>query len=267
MKQEKSGSFDAAAAFYDDEFTLSEIGMRQRDRVYYWLNECNLLKASGKRNKIFELNCGTGFDAEMFSKMGYEVIATDASAEMIKVAKAKNIKQTQFYQLRFNEIFADTNVSNSDFVFSNFGGLNCLSEDELQEFITNLGAKQNKGNMLAMVIMPKFCVTEDIYLFLKGRFSQVLRRSRRDYLEVNVEGESIRTYYHSPKSVKSILSRNYKTILVKPIAHFLPPSYLEPFFKKNKWLLRYLNFMESTFGGLSFLASNADHYIIIAEKK
>lgn len=267
MKQETTASFDAAAASYDNDFSLSEIGLRQRDRVYYWLNESNLLKASKKRKKIFELNCGTGFDAEMFSKMGYEVTATDASAEMIKVAKAKNIKGAQFYQRRFDEISMDENVSNSDFVFSNFGGLNCLNDKELQSFITDLGAKQNKGNMLAMVIMPKFCITEDIYLFLKGRFSQLLRRSRATYADVIVEGESIRTYYHSPTRVKSMLLGAYNITLVKPIAHFLPPSYLEPFFKNNKWLLRYLNFMEITFGAFSFLASNADHYIIIAEKK
>lgn len=260
-------TFNSAAATYDEDFSLSEIGMRQRDRVYYWLNECKLLKASKGKNKIFEFNCGTGFDAKHFTKQGYLVVGTDAAVEMIEVAKAKNIKGAQFYQRNFNDISIDDYVGKSDFVFSNFGGLNCLSESELATFFNHLALKQKSRDSLAVVIMPKFCVVEDLYLLLKGQFSQLFRRSRKEFIEVDVSGEKIRTYYHSPKKVKQLLKNNYKIQIIKPIAHFLPPSYLEPFFKKHLWILKYLNFMERTFGSIGFLASNADHFILIAERK
>ena len=260
----QSALFDSAANSYDADFTYSAIGMFQRERVHHWLEECKLLN---RITKIFEVNCGTGLDAEYLLKNRHSVVATDASAEMIKVAKESRNSKINFYQRKFSDISIDDNVGEADFVFSNFGGLNCLSEVDLTLFFNDLAQKQKKGASLAVVIMPKFCVTEDVYLLLKGKFSQILRRSKNEFLEVCVAGEKVRTYYHSPKMVKKLLQSKYNIKLVKPIAHFLPPSYLEPFFQKNKWLLLYLNFMERTFGRLGFLAANADHFILIAQRK
>ena len=260
----KHPSFDSAAPTYDENFSDSMIGMLQRKRVYYWIEEAEILN---RTTKIFEVNCGTGLDADIMLKNRRSVVATDASAEMIKVAKSIRNEKIDFYQRKFSDISIDDNVEEADLVFSNFGGLNCISEADLDVFFKALSKKQKKGASVAIVLMPKYCIVEDIYLILKGKFSQVLRRSRKDFLEVDVAGEKIRTFYHSPKTVKALLQKQYNIKLVKPIAHFLPPSYLEPFFKRNRWMLTYLNFMERTFGGLSFLASNADHFIIIAERK
>lgn len=257
-------SFDSAAATYDDEFTLSQIGKLQRSRVYYWLEKSGVLANS---KSIFEVNCGTGFDAEYFHKLGKKVVSTDASREMIQVCKQSRSSGIDFYERKFSEISIDDNVEKSDLVFSNFGGLNCLSEDELRLFFKELSKKQNSGDKLALVVMPENCVVEDFYLLLKGQFSEIGRRSRKTHLDVDVNGEKIRTFYHSPWTVKQLLFNYYKVELVRPIAHFLPPSYLEPFFKKKLWALRYLSFMERTFGKFSFLASNADHFILIAQRK
>jgi trans-aconitate methyltransferase len=257
-------SFDAAAKSYDEEFTFSEIGKRQRERVFYWLEKS---KALSSVKNIFEVNCGTGHDAEWFHNKGYNVIATDVSAAMIKVSKAVRNKGIYFYQRNMNEIAIDDNVCHSDFVFSNFGGLNCLSETELSSFFNELALKQKPRDRLDVVIMPNYCVVEDFYLLLKGKFSQIGRRDSRDFVEVDVNGEKVKTFYHSPNRVKKLLDNYYKVQMVKPIAHFLPPSYLEPFFKKNLWLLNWLSFLERTFGSVSVLAKNADHYIIIAERR
>jgi trans-aconitate methyltransferase len=257
-------SFDAAAKSYDEEFTFSEIGKRQRERVFYWLEKS---KALSSVKNIFEVNCGTGHDAEWFHNKGYNVIATDVSAAMIKVSKAARNKGIYFYQRNMNEIAIDDNVGHSDFVFSNFGGLNCLSETELSSFFNELALKQKPRDRLAVVIMSNYCVVEDFYLLLKGKFSQIGRRDSRDFVEVDVNGEKVKTFYHSPNRVKKLLDNYYKVQMVKPVAHFLPPSYLEPFFKKNLWLLNWLSFLERTFGSVSVLAKNADHYIIIAERR
>ena len=100
MEKNKS-SFSLAAANYDTIFTHSEIGKRQRARVYYWLSEIGFYKTS---KKVFEVNCGTGYDAEQFIQSGHEVIATDASDEMIQIAKRKRNKSIQFFQLAFQDL-------------------------------------------------------------------------------------------------------------------------------------------------------------------
>jgi SAM-dependent methyltransferase len=267
LNSHKKASFDAAAATYDDVFTLSKIGTLQRSRVYHWLDKAKIIK-SGSR--VFELNCGTGFDAEYFYKNGCEVTATDASTEMIKVAKTKRNSRINFYQKSFEDISLDKNVGKSDFVFSNFGGLNCLNESDLRTFFKELAEKQKSDSYLAVVIMPEHCWMENNYFLLKGQFSKINRRSRKsrkDHLEVDVNGEKIKTFYHSPWAVKQLLFKYYKVELVKPVAQFLPPSYLEPFFKKRGWLLKCLNFLEWIYGRFSFLAKTSDHYIIIAKRR
>lgn len=260
----KNEPFDAAAATYDNDFTLSEIGKKQRNRVLHWLKESKILNNS---KRVFEINCGTGYDAEWFLNKGFEVIATDASSEMVKVAQSKRNPRINFYQRNFQDISIDENVGDADIVFSNFGGLNCLSEKELRTFFYDLALKQKVGNYLAMVIMPEYCLIEDFYFLFKGKFSKINRRSKKGYLEVDVNGEKVKTFYHSPWTVKQLLSNDYQVELIKPIAFFIPPSYLESFFKRRIGVLRFLNFLERIFGSFSFLAQSSDHYLIIAKRK
>ncbi|MBL4710027.1 MAG: methyltransferase domain-containing protein [Flavobacteriales bacterium] len=256
-------SFDSAAKLYDNEFTFSEIGKLQRDRVYFWLNKINFFK---KPKRVFEVNCGTGYDAKLFTERGHQVTATDGSEKMLEVAQKRN-PELDIYQRKFIDISIDDNIGKSEAVFSNFGGLNCLSEEQLLCFINETAAQQKVGDLLISVIMPNHCFIADLFHFLTGKFNQIRRRNREEFLEVNVNGESIRTYYHHPATVSKLLYSNYKVLLKKPIAIFLPPSYTELFFKRNKWALKGLYLLERIFGNLSFLSSKADHYIIVAERK
>jgi len=263
MNHSKIPSFDSAAAEYDADFTFSEIGKLQRKRVYHWLNKISFFK---EPKRVFEVNCGTGYDAQLFTDLGHKVIATDGSEKMVKVAQKRN-PNLKIYLRNFIDISIDDNVGNSEVVFSNFGGLNCLSEDQLSSFFNELAKHQKKGDTFVSVIMPNHCFVADGYHLLKGKFNQIGRRNRKEFLEVEVNGESIRTYYHHPTTVANLLCSNYQIILKKPVAIFLPPSYMELFFKRNNWLLKGLYFLERIFGNISFLSSNADHYIIVAERK
>lgn len=258
-----NSSFDSAASSYDEEFTFSEVGKRQRDRVYFWLNKIDFFK---KPKCVFEVNCGTGHDAKMFTDLGHQVIATDGSMKMVEFAQMRN-PNLNIYQRDFKELSTDENIRKSDVVFSNFGGLNCLSEQQLHHFFNETAKQQKKGDLLISVIMPNHCLIADLYHLAKGKLNQIGRRNRTAFLEVNVNGESIRTYYHHPLVVSRLLCSSYKILLKKPIAIFLPPSYTESFFKRNNWILKGLYFLERIFGSLSFLSSRADHYIIVAERK
>jgi hypothetical protein len=108
---------------------------------------------------------------------------------------------------------------------------------------------------------------EDVYHWLTLRWNKVGRRNTANGLAVEVNGTNIPTFYHSPKEVKKMLSKNYNIELLKPIAIALPPSYLEPFFSKFPTALRILNWIEKILGNFSVLAAWSDHYIVIAERK
>src|SRR5579862_7375296 len=76
--------FDAIAEQYDAHFTNSRIGRAQRQSV--WL-ELDRLFQPGQH--VLDINCGTGEDALHLGARGIRVLACDASAEMIAVARRK----------------------------------------------------------------------------------------------------------------------------------------------------------------------------------
>ena len=256
--------FNLAASNYDDSFTLSDIGILQRKRVYHWLEKINFFR---EPKNVFEINCGTGYDAEKFTQKGHAVIATDGSEEMIAFAKKTRNKKIDFFQLPFNQLTTNKKFNQSEVLFSNFGGLNCINETELKNLTKKISDKQKQNDLLIWTLMPKFCLIESLYFIVKLDFKKVFRRNTKHSLAVNVEGTPVDTFYYSPRTIKKMLKENYTIKLAQPIAIFLPPSYMEPFFKNHKKTLHFLNRLEFLFGKISFLSNYSDHYIIIAEKR
>ncbi len=253
--------FDQAASAYDEIFTDSTIGKEQRKRVYHWLNQANFPK---KGQRIFEINCGTGADAAYFHQKGIKITATDGSPEMIEVARSSRDQAIDFSVLDFSKVDQTTIIGEA--IFSNFGGLNCLSETELKQLFQRISVAQNSGDLLAVVIMPRFCFMEGLYFFTRLKWSKLFRRNTSKGLPVNVDGKDVLTYYHSPRAVQKMLP-DYFIQLKKPVAICLPPSYLEPFFAKRPRFLKLLSALEKNLGRISLFSGWSDHYILIAEKK
>ncbi len=256
-----NASFDIAATTYDATFTNSTIGRLQRDRVWTYL-EAHLLK--DKPLKILELNCGTGEDALFLSIKGHEVIATDIAFEMVSCSKEKlataDVKNVEVLQLDVKRLKDKKFPHQFDLIFSNFGGLNCLSKDDLVKL--NNAVKKHlkpKGRFIS-VIMPSFCIMESLYFLAKLEWKSIFRRNTKDALNVNVEGEAIKTWYYSPRQYKNVFSSNFSTINIQPIG-FLP-SYFEQLAKKNPSLLN----LDQLLGRLNF-SSISDHFLIDFEVK
>lgn len=255
--------FDVAAKSYDTIFTNSKVGIAQRKMVYKHLN--TLLKS--ERKSILEVNCGTGEDAIFFSKNNHDVIATDISEEMITVAREKsNNTSVEFKVQDITTISASNFNKTFDLIFSNFGGLNCLSKDDLHSFLKTCDNLLKTNGKLALVIMPKNCLWERMYFYLKGNRKKANRRHTTKPVLANVNGIKVKTWYYNPEQLRELEKDKFTTKLVKPIGLAIPPSYLEnsvltsfPFFSILKMLDKIFNF--------SYLSKYADHYLIILEKK
>lgn len=253
-------SFDNAAEKYDTNFTHTEIGTLQRNLVYE-----NLQKQLKNVSTILEINCGTGEDAIWLAQQNFDVTATDISEKMIAVAQSKaNLKNLTFKVLDINNINQET--QKFDLLFSNFGGLNCLTYAELQHFFESAKNIISEKGKINLVIMPKNTIWEQIYFSLKFDFKNAFRR-KKEFALANVEGEKVATYYYNPKVIVHLCQATFEIIDVKPIGFFVPPSYLEPFFKNKKVFLKGLNFLENRVKNWSFLSKYADHYIITLQKK
>lgn len=257
-------NFDVSAKNYDTVFTFSEIGKAQRNRVYHFLKK-NILEKNNLH--ILEINCGTGADANSFSKMKHTVLATDISSEMIKVAKQKSTSPTiEFKQLDIRNITSTTFLDKFDFIFSNFGGLNCLSPKELRDFLFISDSLLKPNGKMALVLMPKNCLWDRFYFLVKGEFKKIARRNTNQPILANLEGVQIPTWYYNPKEIISNASEKFKIVSLNPIGIIIPPSYLEPFFKNKKIVLKFLEWKEKWLSN-KFWAKYADHYLIVFHKK
>src|SRR4029453_10976804 len=120
--------FDELAAGYDREFTRSACGEVLRSLVHE-----RLPRVFGGRRRILELGCGTGEDAVHLARTGHRVYAVDASAEMIRLARAKAeaagvAGSIQFQVLPVESLDSLPQAARFDGVFSNFGVINCVAD-------------------------------------------------------------------------------------------------------------------------------------------
>jgi len=252
--------FDVAAKSYDTDFTNSAIGKMQRSLVWEYLT--SEFKIDSQPLKILEINCGTGADALLFTKLGHQVLATDISSEMIAIVdeknKSNNLNTKCISIQNLNELEDDS----FDLIFSNFGGLNCLSKEELTQFaeVAN-NLLTEKGRFIA-VVMTNYCLMEHLYLASKFRWKEVFRRNKKIGIPVNVNGELVHTYYYSPNEFGSIFKNHFKIKAKRPIGHFVPPSYLENFFKSKMSILQTLFKADKTLRKNEIIANWSDHFLI-----
>lgn len=258
--------FDIAAGSYDGDFTHSHTGMLQRELVWKYLDQ---RLTSDKKLHVLELNCGTGEDALHLAQSGHVVTATDISTEMLAQAKSKIQKQglsckVHLKQADINTLEDWNDSEKYDLVFSNFGGLNCITAEELLSFKTKISNYLRPNGSIILVLMSELCLWESFYFILKFRFDQVFRR-KKPYVMADVKGVKVKTWYYSPKKLRRLFAPEFRSVKLKPIGFFGPPSYLEPLMKRNFWFFKTLCFLERQLGRFAWQGPLADHYYIELE--
>lgn len=256
--------FDHIASTYDSVFTRSAIGQLQRKHVWKYIEKI-IPELDGL--EMLELNCGTGEDALMFSDKGFNIIATDVSMEMLRVTEQKAEKHSMQHRISSQyldlESFSDIAFDKKfDLIFSNFGGLNCISPAQLQILLSKIPLLLNPGGRFVAVIMPRFCIWESLYFMLKFRFGKAFRRWTSNEVMANLHGSMVRTWYYHPHQIKNWAKEKFKVVRTKPVGLALPPSYLDSFFLRKKRLLINLNRIEKKINGNSLYSGLADHFII-----
>ncbi|MES1220136.1 MAG: class I SAM-dependent methyltransferase [Bacteroidota bacterium] len=255
--------FDILAETYDADFTTSSIGILQRERVWHYLTMT--LNSMGNPLNMLEINCGTGEDAFKLSELGHKVIATDASAAMIKKAKLKlRSNEVEFITCSFDELGTTLNGRQFDFVLSNFGGLNCTDKQALRNLSVTMDSLVKPGGKLFLVVMSDWCAWEIIHYGIRAKFSTAFRRLKEKVIFKKDDNE-IYIHYYSPSSLQKIFSGSFVMQNKFPVGLFIPPSYLEQKFSSKKKLLNRLVKLEKKTGN-SFLARFADHYCGIFTK-
>lgn len=255
--------FDDAAVQYDDDFSRAAIGSRLRRHVWAMLQPYIPLQCKD----VLEINCGTGEDAMYLAGKGIHVIATDASPVMIQVAGAKtNNENPTFKVVDFNSLGKVFTPQSFDFVFSNFGGLNCASHNEMEKILQDIHNLLRPDGVFVGVIMGSRCLWEQCYYLLKRDTKRAFRRYKKYGSDTVIGSRQFKTYYYSPADVKRMATPLFTFVKLHPVGFFIPPTFVEHYFKRHVSQLETLVRLENKIKNTSAVANLADHFMIVLKK-
>ncbi|MEW6400940.1 MAG: class I SAM-dependent methyltransferase [Chloroflexota bacterium] len=236
-------SFSIVAEAYNrnadkyDEFIENNPNLaRMRQRVYRFVTT-RLPKGS----RILDLACGTGTDAVWFAQNGYSVHGVDISGEMLeranRKAQALNLQERlSFGQLSYTEL-KNADIGPFDLTFSNFGGLNCVSDMALvAESVRPLLKPQAR---VIWALMPPFCLWESAML-LRGRFSLATRRFS-GHSTVHKEGLDYPVYYYTPGQVAEAWGGDFQLESIEALSVITPPATNKDFALKRPRAFSFLS--------------------------
>lgn len=225
-------AFTAQAPHYDNDDKANPVIVDLRRQVYE-----HLARYMKPRSRILELNAGTGIDAAYFISQGHTVFATDLSDGMVtelnKKAAALNgslvVRQLSYEKL--DEIDA----GRFDYIFSNFGGLNCI--DDLSKVTKHIPRLLKPDGYATFIVMPVICCWELLSTF-KG--SPVGFRRLKKEVVANIGTQYFTTWYHSFNDITKAFGDKFTLISSEGLAAISPPPHRSDFPKTRPRLYRFL---------------------------
>jgi len=203
-------AFDKLAERYDQIWSRSAIGHYQRDAVWRVLDP---LVRSG--DSMLDLGCGTGEDALHFLSRGVYVHGIDASAEMVRVARARGVDAQRLALESLEKLHGSY-----DCAISNFGTFNCVQR--FDRVASALAQLIRPGGFLAICLMSPSCIWEIGYFLGRANPSKAFRRWRPDGCPSAI---GIQVYYPSTKRLAHTF-RDFKLTQWRGIGLFVPPSFV-----------------------------------------
>jgi ubiquinone/menaquinone biosynthesis C-methylase UbiE len=252
-------AFDRVAESYDELFTHTAIGRAQRKQVWK-----KLLAAFPRGSRILELNCGTGEDARFLAREGRSVMACDASAAMMAVARrrdegADDVSTIQYLQTANEDLGVLRLEEPFDGAFSNFSGLNCLAD--FPSFACNLAKLVKPGGRVLVCVWSRVCMGELVWYLLHAEPKKAVRRfssttsARLGELRIFVAYPTVREMRYSFSPWFQLMSR-------RAVGLFVPPSYAERAIARHKKILACLEWLDSLCAGWPILRDVGDHVLL-----
>jgi ubiquinone/menaquinone biosynthesis C-methylase UbiE len=258
-------SFDAVAEEYDRLFTNSFIGKAQRQSVWREL-DCSF--QPGQR--VLEINCGTGVDAQHLAARGIHVVACDASPAMIEVARRRlNAPASQnlidFRILAIEQIDQLESDGPYEGVFSNFAGLNCV--ENLPSFAQTLARMIRPGGKAILCLFGRCCLWEIFWYSLQGNIKKAFRRaSSKGVVAKLAPGHCVLVRYPSLGALRRDFGPHFRLVNWKGVGIAVPPSYLEALAVRFPRLFRFAARIDPWLGQCRGVRALADHLVLVFER-
>ena len=256
-------AFDRVAGSYDELFTRSTIGRAQRSQVW-----TKLLAAFPPGSRILELNCGTGQDARFLAENGLSIVACDASASMIEVARNRVIPRVaaanlEFLQLANEDLAHFPGRQEFDGAFSNFSGLNCAAD--IQPVAANMAALVKPGGRVLLCLWSRICVTEVFWYLLHGQPRKALRRLSGQST-ARIGGVTIPVFYPTVGAIRRVFSPWFDLKSRAAVGLFVPPSYVEKWLSDHPRMVKALEEMDQRATSWPVFRDLGDHVLLEFER-
>ena len=249
-------AFDAIAERFDERFTpwLSVAAQRRPVRAA-------LESAFPPGARLIEIGGGTGEDALWLLQRGRQVLLTDASPLMVRIAAAKFGElpgaRTEVCAAEDLADLASRNETPFDGAYSNFAALNCV--DDLQPFARGLARLLRPGAPALLVIFGRFCPGEWLVETLRGRPRSAFRRIAAGDQPARLGGREFTVRYHRRRDLERLLAPWFRPAGRLGVGVFVPPSAAEPWISRHPRLLRTLETLDRGLAGP--LAPLGDHIL------
>lgn len=254
-------AFDKQSEHFDADDLANPILQAWREQIYRHVGQ-HLQPG----DHILELNAGTGIDALHFAGQGFRIHATDIAAGMVREISWKIEKHGKpgftCQQLSFDRL-SEVNAGPFDYVFSNFGGLNCTAD--LSRVAQGLTTLLNPGARITWVVMPPVCPWEWLWL-MKGNAREAFRRFRTGGTTAHLEGEYFKTYYHSVSAISRALGNTYKLVSSEGLGVFSAPPASLNFYARYPKLYQWLRTADLACNTYYPFNRCGDHVIATFEK-
>jgi len=223
-------AFDAIAGDFDARFGAWRSVEAQRRAV-----RGQLLDLFPEGARLLEMGGGTGIDAAWLAARGRRILLTDASPAMVAEAACKlGPDATEVLAVEQLDRLAERG-ERFDGAFSNFAALNCVSD--LAPMGRSLARLVRPGGHVALVVFGCCCPGEMITEAARGRFRNMLRRSRTDDVPASLGGRAFSVRYHRKRAIVAAMAPGFRYTGRSAIGLFVPPSAAEP------WISRHPRFL------------------------
>jgi hypothetical protein len=254
-------AFDSLAWRYDDLFSRSRIGT-QRGAVWEVLAD-----TFRPGDAILVLNCRTREDAIFLAMLDVSVVACAVEG---LIHTGRNQMQPEApdapIQLDLPPTEHLTMIRPGvlfDGVLSNFSGLNSVAD--LNRTARDLASIVIIGAPVIICLSTRFCLSETLWFLLHGKFRKAFRRSF-GIATVKVGDFATKIHYPALREVRKLFSPSFLMRSCTGIAIAVPPSYLEPIFRKHPRVLGLLRRIDKGILHLPLFRMIGDHMLLYFER-
>lgn len=261
-KNQSIVTFDSLAGRYDDLFSRSRIGGQ---RAAVWEVLANTFRPG---DEILVLNCSSGKEALFLDVLDVSAVACDALEGINHTGWNRTQPQApdapiprdplpteHLTKLRSGALF--------DGALSNLSGLHSVAD--LNQTARDLAALVTMGAPVLLCLSSRFCFSETFWFLVHGRFRKAFRRSFA-IATVKSGDRAVKVHYPTLRKVRMLFSPFFLMRACTGIGVALPPSYLEPIFRKHPRVLGLLRLIDKSVSHLPFFRTLGDHMLLCFER-